>query len=333
VTRLLPRASLRDLLRGNARLIGSRLPGGSPRGYVSPIEARLHMGIAYGDLRLDEERYFEARTIRSDAGVLVRAAISRVFAQNGVPTEARPLIVSARVDNLTVEDALDRIFLAAPRDRARMVHFAHPHSLTVGEMNRAHAGRLARADLVLPDGIGVRLAGAVLGTAVPYNLNGTDLLPLICQRAVKADMALALIGGQPGVVDECARRLLATHPGLRIPIVRHGFLDVAQIEETVMAVRSLSPCLVLVGMGSPLQEEWAWQHLASVGGAVVLTVGGLFDFYSERIPRAPKALRELGLEWTFRLWQEPRRLARRYLLGIPFFLGLVLRQRLRRSKS
>jgi N-acetylglucosaminyldiphosphoundecaprenol N-acetyl-beta-D-mannosaminyltransferase len=85
-------------------------------------------------------------------------------------------------------------------------------------------------------------------------------------------------------------------------------------------------------MGSPTQESWTREHLARVGGVTALTVGGLFDFYSGRIARAPIAVRELGLEWAWRLLQEPGRLARRYLLGNPHFLGLAMMDR-RRFKS
>ncbi len=83
-----------------------------------------------------------------------------------------------------------------------------------------------------------------------------------------------------------------------------------------------------VGMGSPRQEAWAEEHLSGVAGLTVLTVGGLFDFFSGRMPRAPLAVRELGLEWAYRLAQEPRRLASRYLVGNPLFVSRVVRQRL-----
>jgi N-acetylglucosaminyldiphosphoundecaprenol N-acetyl-beta-D-mannosaminyltransferase len=333
MTMLLPRASLVEVLRGRARLVGARCDADSPRGLVSPVEARLHLGIAYGDLKREEQRYLEQRSPASDAALLLRVAVTRVLARPGEVTEGRPFIVSARVDNLTVDEALDRIFAPPHPGRARMVHFAHPHSLTLAASDEAHAERLARADLVLPDGIGLRIAGRILGTAVPNNVNGTDLLPLLCARAVKAGVPLALIGAQPGVAQACADRLIAAHSGLRIPVVRHGYLDEAATAEAIAAVKALGRAVVLVGMGSPIQEAWAWKHLADAAGASVLTVGGLLDFYSGRIPRAPQAWRELGMEWAYRLAQEPRRMARRYLIGIPVFLGLVVRQRVASRKS
>ena len=90
----------------------------------------------------------------------------------------------------------------------------------------------------------------------------------------------------------------------------------------------LGPCLVLVGMGSPRQELWAWKYLSNHPDLIVVTVGGLFDFISGVVPRATVIWRELGLEWLYRLTREPRRLARRYLLGNPLFLARAVRQRL-----
>jgi N-acetylglucosaminyldiphosphoundecaprenol N-acetyl-beta-D-mannosaminyltransferase len=118
--------------------------------------------------------------------------------------------------------------------------------------------------------------------------------------------------------------------GLEVPVVSPGFFASDDAARSIVdRVRGLGRSLVLVGMGSPRQEQWSWKFLRDVGGATVLTVGGLFDFYSGRVPRAPLLLRELGLEWTFRLAQEPRRLAKRYLIGNPLFLALALEQRFR----
>jgi len=120
----------------------------------------------------------------------------------------------------------------------------------------------------------------------------------------------------------------AKHAGLIIGAVEHGFADESSRARFLSKLSAIGG-VVLVGMGTPIQERWAWEHLASITGITVLTVGGLFDFYSGRIPRAPMALREVGLEWTWRLWQEPTRLARRYLVGNPVFLSRALAQRAR----
>ena len=326
-----PRASFVDVLRGRARLVGARAAEGSPRGYVSPVEARWLLGLLYDDAAGAERAYLGAtRSAVRDVGVLARTALARALTPSGPRAElARPWIVSSRVDNVTVAQTLAQLIEPAPRDRARMVHFVHPHALNVAAQSEALRAMLRRADLVLPDGVGLRIAAALLGVRLAQNVNGTDLLPLLCDACVARDMPLALVGAAPGVAQACADRLAQAHPGLRFAAIEHGFIDDAGARAFAERVRAQGPCVVLVAMGTPTQERWAWRWLADIGGATVLTVGGLFDFYSGRIPRAPQALRDAGLEWTYRLYREPRRLAKRYLLGNPLFVARALAQRAR----
>lgn len=322
MTELRPRAALIDVLMGRAPLVGARCSQG-PTGFVSPIEARVRLGLAYGDVEATE-RALLARKER--VGPLLRAAITAPLPEPTCRTR-RPFIVSTRVDAWTVSEALEVIF-GAPLARSRLVFFAHPHALTLAHRDERLRGDLASADHVLPDGIGLRLAGALLGTPLADNLNGTDMLPEICARAAHEHVPLVLVGAEPGVARACADRLRDAHPGLAIPVVEHGFLDEDGVRALRARVRALGRALVLVGMGSPRQERFAHEHLADLPAVTVLTVGGLFDFFSGRVPRAPVAWRELGLEWLWRLRTEPRRLARRYLLGAPFFLALAAHQRL-----
>lgn len=326
---LLPRARLADVMMGKMPLVGSRLDPAAPRGLFSPVESRVHLGIPYGDLAEDEARYLRERDAAKDAGVVLRALLASALAQEAQEAHPAPKIVSARVHNLSIDEALDAIFEPpGARDRARMVHFVHPHALNLASFDAGLAERLADADLVLPDGIGIRVAASILGVSMRHNLNGTDLLPLLCRRASEAGVKLALIGAAPGVAEACAQKLIEGSPGLSIPVVSHGFIDTQEAKVIAAKIGELGRSIVLVGMGSPLQERFAWEHLGHLPQATVITVGGLFDFFSGRVPRAPLAWRELGLEWLFRLLQEPRRLAKRYLVGNPLFLALALKQKL-----
>lgn len=332
MTAMLPRARLSDVVRRRAPLVGSRFDPSAPRGYVSPVEARWIMGIPYGGLHEEERDYLRRRTARSDAAVVARSAVAHLLApRGGARPVDRPFIVAARVDNLTIDEAVEAIFRAPHGGRARMVSIVHPHALNLAAFDPELAGLLARADVVLPDGIGVRVGANLLGVAMRHNLNGTDLLPVLCDEAVRRDVPLALVGAAEGVAERCAARLRDAHPGLRTPVVHHGFLDDDAAAAQVERLRALGRCLVLVGMGSPRQERWAWRWLHDLEGATVLTVGGLFDFFSGDVERAPVAWRELGLEWLWRLKTEPRRLAARYLLGNPLFLSLASWQRVRRG--
>lgn len=329
---LRPRARLGDVLAGRADLVGARV-GPGRAGVVSPVEARLHLGLAYGEMGELERRYLAERGPLSDLGVLARVALSRLIPGAGQSTTEHLRIVDTTVDSVSVERALERITGPGLPGRARMVHFAHPHAITLAHRDRALRRRLDAADLVLPDGVGLQVAAALLGRSLSANVNGTDLLPPLCERLVAIGSPLVLVGGASGVAERCAARLREAHGGLQVPLSSHGFLDSRAAHGLAAEISKIGRCVVLVGMGSPLQEAFAWRYLSHLRGATVVTVGGLFDFYSGRIPRAPMAWRELGLEWLFRLLVEPERLARRYLLGIPHFLLLTMLQRYRQRRS
>lgn len=326
------RARLGDVLRGRAPLIGPRL-GRGKTGLVSPIEARIALGLLYADGEREEEKALASRTRVGDLGLLARVALASLLPRPRGLRERRPFIVSSRVDPHTASSALDAIFAAPLGRRARRIHFVHPHALNVASREPTLRDRLATADVVLPDGFGIRLAAAILGIELGDNVNGTDLFPLLCARAASERRPLVFVGGAEGVAARAADAIRAAFPGLTIARTSHGFLDAPAIEALRRDIASLDRPIVLVGMGTPHQERFADEHLGDLAGATVVTVGGLFDFFSGRIPRAPMFLREMGLEWAYRLFREPRRLARRYLVGNPEFLARACRQRLNRLGS
>jgi N-acetylglucosaminyldiphosphoundecaprenol N-acetyl-beta-D-mannosaminyltransferase len=257
--------------------------------------------------------------------MLFRGVLAGLLA--GVKSGNRPVsLFGIEPAMLSVQEALDYIF---EEDQAsRLVYFAHPHALNISLVDAEQRACLSDADAVFADGIGVRIASRLLGGSLPSNLNGTDMFPLLCRRAAEVGRPVVLIGAKTEIVEECARRTRQAHAGLQIPVVSDGYLDEEKSEALITSIVKLKNPLVLVGMGSPIQEKWTRRYLSGVPGVTALTVGGLFDFYSGRIPRAPTAWRELGLEWLYRLGQEPKRMARRYLLGNPFFLFMIAAQRI-----
>jgi N-acetylglucosaminyldiphosphoundecaprenol N-acetyl-beta-D-mannosaminyltransferase len=327
---LLPRASLRDVVRGRAPLVGARIDPRARRGFVSPIEARLDLGVLYGDATIAERDALERRSLSSDAATLAKTCVARALGGGDRSERAakRPFIVSSRVDNVTIREALELVFQAPSNGQGRFIAFAHPHALNLARFDAGLRQRLAEADAVLPDGVGLRIAGRITGAPLVANVNGTDLLPLVCEEAARRGTKLALVGAKDGVAERAAHNLRDGYPGLQIPLVSHGYLDEPATKEILDRVRALGRVVVLVGMGSPAQERWCHAARALAPEATFVTVGGLFDFFSGDVPRAPLAVRELGLEWAFRMAQEPRRLGKRYLVGNPLFLGLAVLSRL-----
>ena len=180
--------------------------------------------------------------------------------------------------------------------------------------------------LVLADGIGVDLGSWMLyGKAFPANLNGTDFFPTLFARAGRP-MRVALLGGRPGVADRAVANLTQRYPMHQFSVVSHGYFTAD--DETVLLgkLRIQRPDLLLVAMGNPLQERFIADKLGPQHCSVATGVGALFDFFADEVPRAPELVRRIRLEWMYRLWLEPRRLWRRYVLGNPAFLMRMARQ-------
>jgi N-acetylglucosaminyldiphosphoundecaprenol N-acetyl-beta-D-mannosaminyltransferase len=236
--------------------------------------------------------------------------------------------------NVTIDEALDLIEGCIDRGERRSVFFVNAHCINVSAGDAAYRGLLAREDaIVFGDGIGIRIAGWLSRQPLRDNVNGTDLFPLLCQRAAQRGWGLFLLGAQPGVADEAARRITLSYPGLRVAGVRHGYFDEAEADALLRAINASGAHVLLVALGVPGQERWIAAHRESLKVPVAMGVGGLFDYYSGRIPRAPSLLRKASLEWAWRLAMEPGRMWRRYLVGNIAFMGRVLWWSLTRRKA
>lgn len=188
---------------------------------------------------------------------------------------------------------------------------------------------LLDADLVLCDGAPVRWASRWLGNALPARVAGADLVPALFASSVGRGLRVFLLGAGPGVAAEAAGQI-----GLRWPEVRvvgtlcpaFGSLLEMNHEEIIREVRRARPDVLLVAFGCPKQEKWISMHLRSLGVPVVIGVGATIDFLAGRVPRAPDWMQHHGLEWLYRLWQEPARLHRRYRTNLSQFFPAVARQ-------
>ena len=221
----------------------------------------------------------------------------------------------------TVGRALDWLMDRVERGTRTRVAFPNAHCCNVACRNPDYRASLASADALLPDGSGLSIAARMTGTRLSANLNGTDVVPLLCGRLAASGRSVFMLGGRPGVADEAARRLVADHPGLRIAGTRDGYFGEEENAGVMDRVNSSRADVLLVAMGVPVQDVWLEHHADSLRPTLVMGVGGLFDFVSGRISRAPAGLRRTGTEWIWRLIQEPRRMWRRYILGNPLFLA------------
>ncbi|SJZ98097.1 WecB/TagA/CpsF family glycosyltransferase [Consotaella salsifontis] len=213
------------------------------------------------------------------------------------------------------------------------IAFVNAHCFNVAAESSDYRDSLG-AFLVLPDGIGMDIASrALFGEAFPENLNGTDLTPAILER-IGRPLRVALVGGEPGVVETAARHLAERYPRHAFLPVSHGYFGEGSPTMEVLArLRSACPDLVLVGLSVPRQELFIARHMSGQEGTVVMAIGAFLDFAAGKVPRAPAAVRLWRLEWAFRLAIEPRRLWRRYVVGNPAFLLRVALLRFGRARA
>ncbi|MEG2075979.1 MAG: WecB/TagA/CpsF family glycosyltransferase, partial [Victivallaceae bacterium] len=185
--------------------------------------------------------------------------------------------------------------------------------------NVAYRQILAQADMVWADGVGADIAARHLHTPVRGNVNGTDMLPHLCQ----SNYRIYLLGAAPGVAEQAKAKLLAEYPQCKIAGTHDGFFSESATEALIDEINQTRSDILLVAFGVPRQEFWIAKNLPRLQCKVAIGVGGLLDFASGRIPRAPQWLRKMRLEWTYRLYNEPIRLFKRYVIGNPLFLYRV----------
>jgi len=296
-------------------------------GLISLWWIRRRANIDYGtELEADAE-YVENHGVWSDIGISLRA-IPAILYGEGVPTAPDQLtLLGIRINNLTMAEALDTILQWAEAGEAKQVCFVNADCANIAYKDQAYLQVLREANLCLADGIGLKLAAKLLGQDIKQNVNGTDLFPQLCGALCGRNLGVFLLGAREHAAQGVADWIRTHFPEVQLCGWQHGYFPPEQEQEVIQRIKNSGAHLLLVAFGSPTQDLWIHEHLKDTGVKVAMGVGGLFDFYSGRISRAPLWMREIGMEWVYRLIQEPGRLWKRYLIGNGMFLWRVLRER------
>jgi N-acetylglucosaminyldiphosphoundecaprenol N-acetyl-beta-D-mannosaminyltransferase len=179
------------------------------------------------------------------------------------------------------------------------------------------------AALAVPDGVPLVWVGRLKGHGGVRRVYGPDLTLQLCESAARRGYRCFFYGGAPGVAEQLAETLGRRFPGLQVVGAEGPPFRPLSAEEDAAAVgrmNAAAPDLVFVGLGCPKQERWMATHRESLQAAALVGVGAAFDFHTGRVPQAPRWMMRAGLEWLFRLGQEPRRLWQRYLVYNPLFV-------------
>jgi exopolysaccharide biosynthesis WecB/TagA/CpsF family protein len=226
--------------------------------------------------------------------------------------------------NADRKTALDLIF----NGTRQTVAFLNAHCINIVVGDATYRWALERATTLLPDGSGLQLAARLHGSRFVDNLNGTDLFPHIVQRAAHLGQKVYLLGSQPGVAEKAAAHACLLVDGLEIAGTQHGFFKQEDEQQVIDTINASGADVVLVAFGVPRQDIWIARNRHRLKASIVFGVGAQFDFWAGRVSRAPMILRQLGLEWIWRLAIEPRRMFKRYIFGNPAFILRSLKSRI-----
>lgn len=302
-------------------------------GIVCSWRLRQRTNIAF-ESQIDVDcGYVADRSLKTDLGIFFRSLLTLGYGSAAAAYSDRIEILGLPLDNLTMNEAVTEILKPAPAGRARQVSFVNVDCINQSYQDQDYRRILQDSDLRLGDGIGLRLAGRLLNREIRQNVNGTDLFPRLCQCMQQDGLSLFLLGGRPGVAEAVAQWTAARFPALKIAGTQDGYFAPEHEQSVLEQIRRSGASVLLVAFGAPRQEKWIRRHLHRLDVRSALGVGGLFDFYSGRIPRAPEWMRELGLEWTYRLYQEPGRMWKRYLVGNILFLWRMAAEKLREQAA
>ena len=233
-------------------------------------------------------------------------------------------LLGVSIDNCNMQEVMDRIGEAV--EGRQFLYAVNPNIDHIIKLRSdpEFLNVYQNADLVVTDGVPLLWASHVFGAPLQERINGTDLFELACELAAQRGYSIYLLGGNPGAAKNACTKLAARFPGLKIagwechPYDFGG--DVSENLEAQARIRKSGADILFVGLGAPKQEKWIFDYGRGTGVAFAIGVGGSFSVVAGEIRRAPLWMQHSGLEWLWRVLQEPRRLWRRYLTeGVAFF--------------
>jgi exopolysaccharide biosynthesis WecB/TagA/CpsF family protein len=240
-------------------------------------------------------------------------------------------VLGVRVDAVDYEAAVNRIVQAAHARQPCAVSALAVHGVMTGVLDPPHQHRLNHLDLIVPDGQPVRWALNLLHrTGLRQRVYGPELMLRTCAAAAREGLPIFLFGGTPDLLAKLSDNLVARYPSLKIAGMRHSRfrrLDAQERAELVREIQQSGARITFVGLGCPRQEVWAYEFRNDLS-MPILAVGAAFNFHAGVLAQAPEFLQRHGLEWAYRLFREPLRLWRRYLLLNPMYLALLFSQKL-----
>ena len=231
----------------------------------------------------------------------------------GTPISAIPL---AKIDCI-VSSLIEKI-------GKKTFFYVNAHCLNIAAIDSQYKRILQQASLVYSGGLGPVIASRILGQGLPERTPTPDFIDKVFATAQKKGWSIYLLGTHTHSLEKTVAKLRDTFPKLAIVGYHHGFFTKEEEGQVVEDINLKQPRILIVGMGTPRQEKFIAENIYRINAQTFWAVGALFDVISEELPRAPLWIQSIGLEWLFRLFQEPKRLWRRYIIGNTVFVLRVI---------
>ena len=242
-----------------------------------------------------------------------------------------------RISHLTMPQLVKKLISHCFGDKTKHVVTANAQFYVLAQEDPEFRECVNQADYVCADGISVVVACKWLRSCSVARVAGVDLIPALCEAAEPLGHRVFFLGGNEGTAARTATLMAALYPRLQIAGIScppAGFLRRSdQLQEILEELKNSRPAIVFVALGAPRQEHFIRDYIRPLNIPVAVGVGGSFDIIAGTFKRAPLLIQKVGLEWAFRWIQEPRRLARRYLVGNTLFVYYFVRNLLGDDRS
>lgn len=247
----------------------------------------------------------------------------------GVIVTPKVNILGIGISTITMNDALKQIETWIDNRDRLYVSVCTVHTVMECQKSEAMRQAINGAGMATPDGMPLVWLGKLQSSHPVNRVYGPDLMLALCELSAQKGYTQYFYGGAEGVSEKLSQTLSRRYPALKVvgaysPPFRP--LTDAEDQQIIHQINQANPDIIWVGLGTPKQDLWMASHRNLLDAAVIIAVGAAFDFHTGRIPQAPSWMQQVGLEWLYRLVQEPKRLWYRYLVYNPLFVLNVLAQ-------
>jgi N-acetylglucosaminyldiphosphoundecaprenol N-acetyl-beta-D-mannosaminyltransferase len=242
-------------------------------------------------------------------------------------------LLGVPINALTMEEVLDRVHKAIVGRRRLQIGVVNAAKLVHMRRNQTLWNDVLSCDLILADGVPVVWASRLLGRPLPERVAGIDLMLAMLRRGNEHGYRVYCLGASEDVLAGAVNRITADYPHVQVVGRHHGYFSLEDESGIVAAIIDAKPDILLVAMSSPKKERFLARWSDQLAVSICHGVGGSFDVLAGKVRRAPPSLQRFGCEWLYRVYQEPRRLWRRYLITNTLFCALVIKEFFRQHRS